>query len=520
MLTKRRIGSFFAVLWFLSAGASASAQTVVDAAWSQIMGQTERLEPGVPTPLNVRMRFVLNEKSDLTCEDFTISLKGQTVLLTKWFTRKVFEVKNTIVCDAPMSEDWPEAGLVLSDGTPAKVSIATQQGATELIDVTFSGPSAIGRRQFAQNRGDGLEIAVLGNTGCLGEYNSLGKQDCADPNDWPFARIAMQIGGSTALPDLVLHLGNARMDRANDNSWELWNSEFFAPAQALLLGVPWALTRGSQEDCGSQNAGAGWLLFFGPVMQEQNLDVCKRGRAVVPVHFFDVAVRSLSENEAAHRFVLVDTGPNPDRNLSKNFGEAFAYAQQHGGAGVASASIVTHRPIWGLDTFSGLMQQQSDPEVLAAFERTVQALEQGPCKPYSSKDCALKSILSSHQQAIENVTFPAKSGDPGVWDLPGQIVVGTSGTKPNKPEPNAAFTFENAGMSGGRGGQNCGKVANWSNDFGYLAMWRSAETVTQTQSGWVGELRFLGETETSPEFDKTTLGNGFSEDASTANCEW
>lgn len=516
----RRIGSALAVLWFSIVASAASAQPVVQAAWSQVMGQTEQAETGDLAPLNIRMRFVLGADSNLSCKDFTISLKGKTVLLTKWSTRTVFDIAGTTVCDAPMSENWTEAGLVLSDGTPARVSLVTPEGVTELRKVTFAGPTAIGRRQLAQNRGDALEVAVLGNTGCIGEIGSQSKQDCTDDAAWPFARIAAHIGRATMLPDFVLHLGNTRYDSPDDQSWERWYSEFFAPAQALLLDVPWAFTRGSEEECGSQSAGIGWLLFFGPVSEVEDLEICNRGQSIVPVHFFDVAVKSTSDATLPHRFILVDSGPNPDRNLSKNFAKSLTLGQAGWNSETPSATIVTHRPIWGLDTFSGMMQQQSDPQVLAAFERAVQGLEDGPCKPFSSKECGVKKVLSSHQQAFENIVFPSETGDLEKWDLPTQIVVGNSGAKLQKPEPNTAFTFENASMSGRGGGQNCGKVANWSNDFGYLVLRRSAETISQTQSGWASELRFLKETETAIEFDKMAIDNGFSEDVLKAKCEW
>jgi len=515
----RALSCILIVLQLFFSANAALAQPIVNAAWSQIIGQTELDEQGDLAPLNLRMRFVLDQNEELTCDDFTISLKDQVVLLTKWSVREVFDIFGTTVCDAPMSENWPEASLVLSDGTPAKVKLTAPNGAIELRNVTFSGPSAIGRRQLAQNRGDKIEVAVLGNTGCLGNSGAIGDQDCADPSAWPYAKIADHIRREGLLPDFVIHLGNSRYDASNDNSWESWQREFFGPAQALLLDVPWVFTRGSQEDCNPQYAGAGWYLFFGPVGEGREVDMCKRRRSHVPVHYFDVAIKSTLNPQAPHRFVIVDTGPHPDASLSKNFSAALALAQSDWGDTIASSSIITHRPIWGLDTFSDFMQQQSDPQVLSAFSRAVKTMEDSPCAPFSAEKCGLKNIVSSHQRAFENIEFLPKDNEVGAWALPQQVVVGNSGVKLETPQPNAAFSFEAAGMLGRRNNQACGQVVNWSNDPGYMVMTRDLSPLSETQSGWVKEVRVLSDGETGPEFKSIPLGNGIAGKSNYSECQ-
>ncbi len=111
-------------------------------------------------------------------------------------------------------------------------------------------------------------IVVLGDTGCRGKDED---QNCDDPKEWPFKKLALAasgIGGQNSeQPDLVIHVGDYAYQWAGDkedavrDSWDIWNREFFQPAQPLLGVAPWVMVRGNHESCG-RNSAQGWLLFM------------------------------------------------------------------------------------------------------------------------------------------------------------------------------------------------------------------------------------------------------------------
>lgn len=499
-----------AVLLCLSAFAAA-AQVTVNAAWSQIFGQTELMESGEIVPFNVHMRFVLSGETDLNCEDFTIKLKGQTVLITKWTTRRVFNLNDIMVCDAPMSEEWPEATLALSDGTVVQVPVKTMDGETQLKEVRFPGPTAIGRRQLAQGRGDAIEVGFVGNTGCRGSDAAVNAQDCDDLKTWPFATLVDHMARPGMAPDLVFHLGNIRYFRPSEQHWDRWHEEFFEPAQALLLEVPWVFTRGSQESCSARTAGIGWFLLFGPVGMNGEIEGCERRQPFVPTYYFDVHVRSTLESSEPHRFVVVDTGPNPESSLVKNLEFAVDAANRGWAETLAHALIVTHRPIWGLDTFDGFMQQHSDGEVLSSLSRAMRSQPDGPCKPYVSSKCGFKAVVSAFQEAFEVISFPGQSNPETNWALPQQLVVGNSGVVLKKSDPNKSFDFDNAGFLGRDGQKLCGKVSNWSYEHGYLVLKRGQAGDPNFQSGWEGAVRLLDSEQDEVAFKEVMIAGSLSE---------
>ncbi|MFL6673656.1 MAG: metallophosphoesterase family protein [Massilia sp.] len=114
-------------------------------------------------------------------------------------------------------------------------------------------------------------IVVIGDTGCRIKNQEV--QDCNDPKEFPFARIAAV--AARWKPDLVVHVGDFhyREDACPANrpgcagspwgyGWDAWNADFFAPARALLGAAPWVVVRGNHESCA--RAGQGWWRFLDP----------------------------------------------------------------------------------------------------------------------------------------------------------------------------------------------------------------------------------------------------------------
>lgn len=109
-------------------------------------------------------------------------------------------------------------------------------------------------------------ITVVADTGCR-----TPSQNCNDPAQWPFARIAQQAAATH--PDLVIHIGDIHYRErpcpqghagCADSPWgygyDVWQADFFQPARPLLASAPWVFVRGNHESC--FRAGQGWQRFL------------------------------------------------------------------------------------------------------------------------------------------------------------------------------------------------------------------------------------------------------------------
>jgi hypothetical protein len=118
---------------------------------------------------------------------------------------------------------------------------------------------------------DPKKILVIGDTGC--RLAKWGMQDCNDPDEWPFQKLAERAAALD--PDLIIHVGDYQYREACleadagkcaglalGDVWPAWRKDFFEPAGKLLSSAPWVMLRGNHEDMG--RAGAGWLRLFSP----------------------------------------------------------------------------------------------------------------------------------------------------------------------------------------------------------------------------------------------------------------
>jgi len=129
----------------------------------------------------------------------------------------------------------------------------------------------VGAQQILVNTRPVRRVAILADTGCRMKAAENAFQDCNDPRQWPFARIAD--AAARKQPDLVLHLGDIHyrespcpVDRAgcvgspSGYGWSAWQADFFDPARRLLQAAPWVFVRGNHESC--SRAGQGWFRMI------------------------------------------------------------------------------------------------------------------------------------------------------------------------------------------------------------------------------------------------------------------
>ena len=114
-------------------------------------------------------------------------------------------------------------------------------------------------------------IAVIGDTGCRIEGSYV--QPCNDPQQWPFPLIAEVVAHMK--PDLVIHVGDYYYRETpcpasnqgcagspHGDTWAVWRTDFFAPADTLLKVAPWVFVRGNHEVC--DRGGEGWSRALDP----------------------------------------------------------------------------------------------------------------------------------------------------------------------------------------------------------------------------------------------------------------
>jgi hypothetical protein len=135
-----------------------------------------------------------------------------------------------------------------------------------------TGSASIQGQQLALLNPNPAQFVLWGDTGCrMATGNPF--QACNDPNAWPVSTIANT--ASFTFPDLIIHMGDLHYREipcppGNTGcagspfgfGWDVWNAEFFTPAQPLLNVAPWIFVRGNHEYC--DRAWDGWFRFLDP----------------------------------------------------------------------------------------------------------------------------------------------------------------------------------------------------------------------------------------------------------------
>ena len=253
------------------------------------------------------------------------------------------------------------------------------------------------------------KIAVIGDTGCRIKCDDDGKcdvQDCNDPREWPFAKVAAKVAKER--PDVVIHVGDYHYREAacpadeqkkcggspfGDN-WPAWQADFFAPAAPLLAAAPWVAVRGNHEDC--KRAGWGWFRFLdpGPVPAACNEDPEPYG---VPLPSLQLLVLNTSA-----------AGDEP----AGYYTQAYEKLNELAKASTAPSWLVSHHPLWAL--------LQSKDQLVGVTDELQQ--DSG-----NNLDAKIRLVLAGHIHLFEALAFaPSPPRAPSV-------VAGMSGTTLDPP---------------------------------------------------------------------------------------
>jgi hypothetical protein len=254
-------------------------------------------------------------------------------------------------------------------------------------------------------------ILVIGDTGCRLKGKQI--QPCNDAALWPF-RIGADIGAELK-PDLVLHVGDFHYREStcpdgNDgcagspfgDSWAVWRSDFFSPAELLLNASPWILVRGNHEEC--DRGGKGWARTLDPYPWSSDTG------CLGPAQPFVVKLPGIS-------IVVMDVSTADEEKANEK--QAAHYRQQFESVRDlvpdGPAWLAFHRPIWTTDGSVESEKSGGDNKTLAAA-----ALGAIPGN--------VQAFISGHQHKFEVDAYEQ--------DLPIQIVSGHGGDdlSPNPPK--------------------------------------------------------------------------------------
>src|SRR5579883_142014 len=254
-------------------------------------------------------------------------------------------------------------------------------------------------------RANPSRIVVLGDTGCRIQGARL--QDCNDPAQWPFQRVAASAAG--ARPDLVIHVGDYlyREDPCpadkqaecggapSGDNFGAWNADFFKRAAALLAAAPWLVTRGNHENC--QRSWRGWFYYLDPGPWT--------GRCI------DASPPYLVEMGKFQAIDFDSSAANENQATPEQFN---LYSTQLAGLSANHAWLVDHHPFWGV---------RADGANAAPVPQTI-VLQQAWDK---AGPRGIDVVLSGHTHLFELLSYGQAR--------PLQIVAGDGGTNLADPVP-------------------------------------------------------------------------------------
>jgi hypothetical protein len=303
--------------------------------------------------------------------------------------------------------------------------------------------ASLGEQAVALPGADIRRIVVVGDTGCRIKVPAGGTgdpiQDCNDPVDWPWERVAA--AAARTRPDLVIHLGDYHYREYCDKpalcgplreqgvvidyGWSGWNADFFAPARPLLNAAAWIVVRGNHEDC--DRGGEGWMRFLSPVPYQ----ACAN-------QLYKTDSRSVLDNNrtadaytidlgGALSAVVVDNAGHEDyRPASKTAHDVAIFKRTLTALQTVPEKhqvwLLLHRPIW-----YDLLEAPAQPNALQ-----LTLARQLPAN--------VQFAFAGHQHAFQTINF-APEGDTVNYPAgrPAQVVVGASGTQLEAFDPSSPF---------------------------------------------------------------------------------
>jgi len=274
-------------------------------------------------------------------------------------------------------------------------------------------------------------VAVVGDTGCrmkAGHSLDDGFQNCGDPDDWEFAKVARQVAAWK--PDLIIQVGdyiyrehecpegcgNCAGSPFNGPGMRMatWNAEFFDPGKPMLEAAPIVFVRGDHEKC--ERAGSGYFRFLDGSPLQPCTDFSDpyaldfEGLQLVVMDTVQAEGTSLSPELVVDRY-------------ARDFEQAAKLA-------TGNTWLVSHRPIWalrpapaaGAATTTDACDNQTIPDELIVQDLSVtvqHALARSTLEGRLPDEVDL--VLTGHIHLGEVLSFTGRR--------PPQMVVGISGTK-------------------------------------------------------------------------------------------
>jgi hypothetical protein len=287
-------------------------------------------------------------------------------------------------------------------------------------------------------------IAIIGDTGCTGDTSGLSatapepdddelkqpaaskKTDCTNPTNWGFPTIAKTLGNSTTAPGLVIHVGDYVY--VSGETWPIWYSQFFQPAQPLLNSSAWLFVRGNHETC--KRHGPGYFLLLDPrpypTPGETAAGCDDDSTSPYLVPFADHQFVVLDSSGATCDFAgqpcsKSTTIPDPGKQVQE-WTELIGDANKLVPPGT-SGILLTHRPVWGAKAEKLQSGVKSCP---APKGRGGLALNYTLRTAWTSAaPTHLSTVISGHTHTFEYLTFQSQ-GVP-------QLIAGNGGTTRTHP---------------------------------------------------------------------------------------
>jgi hypothetical protein len=286
------------------------------------------------------------------------------------------------------------------DQFPNRVcALALPKGVTsvKLGQVNLPLPRAIPQR-----------ILLIGDTGCKFEWPK--GQDCHEADQWPF-QLSSEYGAKLK-PDLVIHLGDLHYRRPgckaladcgkirSGDTADVWDTDFFEPARALLAAAPFVFVRGNHEMC--ETGGIGWSRALDPYPNPSG-DGC-----LAPAKPFTIDLGHLT---LVVMDVSIAADDHADRAEVEWFRQQFASLPKLAPKG--PVWLAFHRPIWAAAaTVLG---------VPFGYNKTLAEAAKGMLP------ANVDAFLSGHQHTFQVLNY--------VEDLPVQIVSGHGGAALHRLAP-------------------------------------------------------------------------------------
>jgi Calcineurin-like phosphoesterase len=295
-------------------------------------------------------------------------------------------------------------------------------------ELSAGKPARLGDWTLPARPSDPKDIVVIGDTGCRVVYWQA--QDCSDPNQWPFARIAATASRRIAAANrqsIILHVGDYHYREhpcpdaearcagsAYGDNWATWQVEFFEPAGDLLAAALWVTLRGNHEEC--KRAGAGWIFFFALPHSRKTRDACEDDMRNYSVNI------GKTYDGRARRLLVLDTAAEKNEygteQRCNDYRDALTESLRQYGANDAELWIALHQPLW--------LRRGSAPNTKPPED----------CNPKSAS--ALDGIrIKLASQPDDRVIRLVVSGDTHVFQFfwpkekstPIQLVAGNGGTQ-------------------------------------------------------------------------------------------